>query len=224
LSQNFTDDVYSSGHVAATDLQNIENNFAAIKSGFSGSASPSNPVAGMRWCDTTNLIPRLRDSSNAAWLAFLTGDASQKLWIYRNDSVEGWAVDATVTDVCLAVKGGSQAYNVNGGNLAGSWTQPNHGHTANSHNHKWYDSGGATSTDHTYNSGGGQIELPTTNKNASLSNVKYFTPSVATGISGTSNAFGDSWTNNETVTINGSAPASTYRPRAAIGTMQYPDI
>ena len=68
MSQSFTDDVYASGHVAATDLQNIENNFAALKSTFSGASAPSNPVAGMWWYDTTNSILKLRDSSNASWL------------------------------------------------------------------------------------------------------------------------------------------------------------
>jgi microcystin-dependent protein len=34
------------------------------------------------------------------------------------------AIDSAVTDCVTALKGGSNAYNANGGMLAGTWTQP----------------------------------------------------------------------------------------------------
>ena len=118
MAQTYNDDVYASTHVAATDLQNMENNFAALKSSFSGTSSPSNVVGGMPWHDST--ARKIRNYANSAWLVSLLGDASQKMWVYRNDTCEGWLVDSSITDVALAIKGGSQAYNVNGGNLAGT--------------------------------------------------------------------------------------------------------
>lgn len=69
MSQNFTDDCYSSNHIRATDLQSFENNFAALKSSFSGSSAPSNPVAGMLWYDTSNSIIKVRNTANSAWVS-----------------------------------------------------------------------------------------------------------------------------------------------------------
>jgi hypothetical protein len=58
--------------------------------------------------------------------------AGTKSWFYQNVAPVGWTIDATPADAVLAVKGGSNAYNVNGGTQAGTWTQPNHSHTAGS--------------------------------------------------------------------------------------------
>ena len=51
--------------------------------------------------------------------------AGNKIWIYQNVAWTGWTIVA-VTDAVLAVKGGSQAYNVTGGQVVGTWTQPDH--------------------------------------------------------------------------------------------------
>lgn len=67
MSQTYTDDCYASGHQAATDLQAYKDNFAALKSAFSGTSAPSNPVAGMWWFDTTNNLMKLRNEANDAW-------------------------------------------------------------------------------------------------------------------------------------------------------------
>ncbi len=69
MSQEWTDDVYDANHVGATDLENIEKNFACLKSGFSGSSAPSNPVAGMWWYDTTTHIVKIRNEANDNWLS-----------------------------------------------------------------------------------------------------------------------------------------------------------
>ena len=69
MAQDWTDDVYAGGHTAQTDLQNIENNFAAIKSAFSGVAAPADTVAGMWWYDTTTHILKIRNELNSAWLS-----------------------------------------------------------------------------------------------------------------------------------------------------------
>jgi len=51
--------------------------------------------------------------------------SGRKLYLYENTAPTGWTIVA-VTDKVLAVKGGSDAYNVTGGNTGGTWTQPNH--------------------------------------------------------------------------------------------------
>lgn len=68
MAQNFTDDCFDASHVGQTDLGNMENNFACLKSSFSGTSAPSNPVAGMLWYDTTNKRLKLRNAANNAWL------------------------------------------------------------------------------------------------------------------------------------------------------------
>ena len=78
MSQTYTDDCFDAGHVALTDLQNMENNFAALKSSFSGTDAPSNPVAGMWWWDTTSGILKIRNNDNNAWLS---------IWNFINNKV-----------------------------------------------------------------------------------------------------------------------------------------
>lgn len=58
-----------------------------------------------------------------------------KMYFYQDTAPTGWTIDGAVADVCLAVKGGANAFNVAGGSLAGTWTQPGHTHTGPSHTH-----------------------------------------------------------------------------------------
>ena len=53
MAQTFNDAVPASTRDALEDLTAIRNNFAALKSCFSGATAPPNPVAGMWWYDTT---------------------------------------------------------------------------------------------------------------------------------------------------------------------------
>lgn len=69
MSQTYTDDCYSLGMQATTSLQAFEDNFAALKSAFSGMTAPGNTVAGMWWYDTTAHILRVRNEDNTAWLS-----------------------------------------------------------------------------------------------------------------------------------------------------------
>jgi len=61
--------------------------------------------------------------------------AGTKMWFYQNTAPMGWVIDSTPADAILAVKGGSAAYNVNGGMQAGTWSQPTHTHTGPLHSH-----------------------------------------------------------------------------------------
>jgi hypothetical protein len=69
MAQDYVDDLYSTGTIGDTTLSNMEKNFAALKSAFSGSSAPSNPVAGMWWFDTSAHILKIRNEANNAWLS-----------------------------------------------------------------------------------------------------------------------------------------------------------
>lgn len=64
---------------------------------------------------------------------FVTG---RKLWLYESTAPTGWTI-VGISDIALAVKGGTGAYNVAGGNVAGAaWTTLKaHTHTGPSHTH-----------------------------------------------------------------------------------------
>lgn len=88
--------------------------------------------SGIVWCvnvDNGTLLVRrngkvcITQNSHSIITNFIA--SGRKLWLYENTAPVGWSIVA-VTDAVLAVKGGSNAYNVSGGQTAGSWTQPDH--------------------------------------------------------------------------------------------------
>jgi len=68
MAQTYNDAVPASTRDALEDLTAIRNNFAALKSCFSGATAPPNPVAGMWWYDTTANMLKIRNEANDAWL------------------------------------------------------------------------------------------------------------------------------------------------------------
>ena len=66
MTQNWTADCFAAGHVAQTDLQNMENNFVTIKSQFSGAVQPVDAVEGLLWHDTTANL--LKQYHSGAWV------------------------------------------------------------------------------------------------------------------------------------------------------------
>lgn len=48
------------------------------------------------------------------------------MWFYQDVAPTGWSIVTAAADAVLAVKGGTQAFNVPGGTQAGTWTQPGH--------------------------------------------------------------------------------------------------
>lgn len=226
MSQSWTDDVFATDHQGTTDLQNMENNFAALKSNFSGASAPSNVVAGQFWYHTSKGM-RMRNSANSGWLKSLHGDSDLRTWFYRNDTTEGWVIDSSITDRVLAIKGGSLAYNVNGGNTAGSWTisgmsaanESSHIHATGNHSHKWYDLvTGAADKD-----GAGTPLSATGGKDY----PHVVTSSDNSDAGPDQDLYTDSQGGN---TGGGSVHTHTlsqdagWRPAAAVGTLQYPDL
>jgi hypothetical protein len=125
--------------------------FATLKSQFSGAAAPANTVKGMPWFDETKKVSKRRDWGDAAWFGLMHGDVNQKIWVYRNAAMEGWAIDATPSDKVLALKGGA-TYTA-GAAAAGSWTvsgltnaaELTHTHTGPSHAHAGSSAGASAS-------------------------------------------------------------------------------
>jgi hypothetical protein len=137
----------------------------------------------------------------------LYGPSGLTMYIYNaaGEIPTGWSAHSGPADCLLAVAGGSNAYNVAGENLAGSWTPtghvhtgpshvhtmnthvhsgpshthtgPNHTHSGPNHNHIWSNRGL-----YTYNSGGSQVGY-------TLANV------AAIGLT-TRVTSGDGWYNN----------------------------
>lgn len=96
MAQNFTSDVYAAGHIGATDLQNMENNFLALQSTFSGNNAPASPVASQLWVDTTNNLLKIRNAANTAWII---------LYDIGNDTVPDGSVDADSIDALAVTEG-----------------------------------------------------------------------------------------------------------------------
>ena len=92
-AQTYVDDCYDSTHTATTDLQAFEDNFAALKSAFSGATEPANTVAGMWWFDTTANILKLRNEANNAW---------QSVWDFANNKPVITNLSAEITDAMIA--------------------------------------------------------------------------------------------------------------------------
>jgi len=88
-------------NVMAADINNVQDAVVALetKVGIDSSAI------------TTSLDYKVNNF-------FATG---RKVYLYENTAPTGWSIVA-VTDSVLAVKGGTNAYNVNGGNAGGTWT------------------------------------------------------------------------------------------------------
>jgi len=200
MSQTYTTDCFAGAHVAQTDLANMEANFAALKSMFSGASAPSNTLAGCPWFDTTKKVMKQRNNADSAWLGLMHGDVSQKLWVYRNAAMDGWAIDSGVSDVVLALKGGS-TYTA-GAATAGSWTISGIVHA---HVH-WFQGSGA--------------KFPTLYPGYKV----VIAGGAITSAGGTQ---GSGYDELDTITTDPAAGVThdaSWRPLAAVGTLQYLDL
>ena len=213
--QDFIDDCYvytnKIADVDAETMQYLENNFLALKTCFGGDTEPTTcsgytVVPGLTWYDSANLQLKYRNAANDGWICYFPGDTDSKIWAYRNDAVEGMVIDSTVTDSVIALKGGTQAYNVNGGNTAGNWTL-NHTHSDgsysinNRHRHKFPNLG---PPDY-------HLDIDPAGK-------------MPWGYIFTWTDYQGSTTNPVNGTSTSSGPSSSWRPAAAVGVLLKPDL
>lgn len=214
MSQTYTADCFAGSHEAQTDLTNMEANFAALKSMFSGASAPSNTLAGMPWFDTTKKVLKYRNNGDSAWVGVMHGDTSQKIWVYRNTAMDGWAIDGTVTDTVLALKGGS-VYTA-GAIVAGTWTIG--GLTDSGHTHAAGSYAGPNHT-HTATSGAPSATTAVNAEGATLVGSETHTHSITTGNPSATALTGTSASGTSTI-----ASDASWRASAAIGTLQYLDL
>lgn len=138
--------------------------------------------------------------------------AATKMYFYQDTAPVGWTIDAAVSDCCLAVKGGSNAFNVAGGNRAGAWAMTtaqmpihNHANTASS------DSAGGHS--HT-------VTIPVINDDNRGSGGFLFDGDDGTTNGVTPRGTNDGGGHSHSISLsnaNAGSGAATYRPYSAVG-------
>lgn len=223
MSQNFTENCFAAGNPGLTDLQNMENNFLCLKSLFSGSSAPADSTGGMPWFDSGQKVLKIRNSTNGAWLGVHYSSSAARWWVYANAAGDGWIVDSSITDRVCAIKGGSQAYSTSGGLVAGSWTISGITAAAGTHNHQWYSgTSSAVGQPKSYNSTGGSTLFSAVTVQSSAASA-YTIQAVEHGTAGALTLSTNYYTDNSTIAVSISSTGS-WRPAAAVGTLQYLDL
>ena len=138
-------------------------------------------------------------------------ESGRRMWLYEDAAPTGWTHMASIADRVIAIKGGSNAFNVVGGNQAGTWTQPNHTHSGPSHNHKWYDNQGYHNNDYSFDTNGNSISLPIASAYSGYRHMKIRIDDENYRIGS------DLYTNNASGTTGNGATANTWRPYGAVG-------
>lgn len=93
MAQDYTVDCFDGEHVAQVDMANIEKNFEALRTLFSGVSTPSNPVAGMLWLDTNRHILFIRNEANDGWYS---------VWDMENNKPNITALSGDITGAMIA--------------------------------------------------------------------------------------------------------------------------
>lgn len=68
MSNQYEPNVYDPTHNVEDDMTNIETNFEALRTVFSSSSGPLQPVPYQLWADSLNHIIKVRDNTNNTWL------------------------------------------------------------------------------------------------------------------------------------------------------------
>lgn len=214
---DFTSNVYVFDEDIITCLNQIENNLNSLKSSFSGTSSPTPDIATtnrmMFWGDETNYMLRFfhTNASTGAedWPGIMFGDETYKIWVFRNDAMDGWVVSDTETDCLLSIEGGS-VYTTRG-NIQGSWA------IADSHNHQWFKSTSSGNDEKLYDSDGNEVSMDW----EVLSNADGLLVSI-TYVLDTLYEVPCYQIDNDCYTSKDQGSGTTeWRPEALVGTMQY---
>ena len=131
--QNFSKDPFKLTRIPASlGMQEFENNFNCLLSNFSGGSAPPDPAAFMQWYDTSHHVMKIQKHDKTAWLGLFHGDEDQKIWMFKNDVIDGWEIEVAsdLSDAVCGVKGGSTY--TTGGSVQGEWSE-----VGLTHNHPW---------------------------------------------------------------------------------------
>ena len=242
----------ASGAAVLSDLNAV---LSAVRTNNSGATEPAAKWAYMLWSDTTAGVLKMRNSANNAWIvlfelgkAYPAFPAGTVTYFYQAAAPTGWTIKDTVTDKVLSVKGGGQAYNVAGGNTAGTWTVAgitvdSHTHTISNHVHTTshshtiththdlpisaqtnalYTINAATGSSRTFthHNGTGQTDEADVAKD---SLITYGTNTASSGTDATNT--GNPTTNpaSAAASANTTTSAGTWRPAAAVGILATKD-
>lgn len=213
MGQTWYSDIYEPGTSYSITMQNMETNFASLRTMFSGPNDPGillgDTVPGMPWFDSSKLLLKISNKDNAYWLGVFCGSQNHRMYILRNDAIDGWVVYPIATDRVLAIKGG--AYTV-GGTLVGDWdvsglTYP-HLHALTSHNHTM--------------TGGSHFHCIT---NITSGGWEYYATPAYERLNTVSSHSHTVGSNADNVTESSpTVTGNTYRPAAFVFTMQYIDL
>jgi hypothetical protein len=128
-------------HNHSSTYQPLDTELTAL-AGVTSAANTLPYFGSAGWATVTSLTSLARnilDDTSAATVRTTIGcpgvegelfAAGTVMWFFQDAAPSGWTVLSGAGDGLLAVKGGSNAYNVSGGTAgAGTWTQPTHLHT-----------------------------------------------------------------------------------------------
>ena len=228
MAQNYTINPYETTNALLSDMQKYEDNFECLRTLFAGASEPTiDKVAGMPWYDITERILKIRNNANDDWLGVMHGNTDMKIWIFKNSADLGWTIDDSVEDVVLAFKGRSEgydsttdiAYDTTGGVIAGVWQTPDD------------LEGGLTLAQipaHTHGSGGAHTHPQVVvGGNWSYGAAYAIDPDLwryfYVGVYGYTNYAGVH-THDSVGSGQPHNHENTYRPYAAVGTLQYLNI
>lgn len=208
MSQDWVSNVYDDTHVIDTDLDNIELMLESLRTNFSGNSQPSSGVTGQLWYDANDYVMRMKEAATSWTVGLMHGDVDQKIWVYRNAAINGWAIDGGVSDVVLALKGGTTF--VAGAATAGTWTISGLSHTH-------------TVVNHTHTIGSEIVGVNTTYAAAYAGGEGGGTP-VTVVTSNIAHAHGSVTGGATPATSSSGASDGLWRISSAVGTLQFLDL
>ena len=213
--------------IAGTDADHGEHNKVTLREQASNPASAANKgfvyskdVAGVTELFYEDSAGNTIQLTSGGAINLTTGEftTGTKAYFYQDTAPTGWTYDSAVTDRCLAVKGGTAAFNVAGGNQAGAWT---HTHTQ-SHTHAFTTSGHTHSVSTTMTNGsyegslafGGRLVVSGSALYASQAggSAYYWATTGATGTAASATASGTTGAASAATDAN-----TTFRPYSAVG-------
>lgn len=105
MSQLYTDECFGMNHVVETDMQNTKDNFAALKSAFSGVTTPPDTIAGMWWYDTTANILKLRNEANTDWQSIWDFNSNKPIIANLSNDITGAMISSTIKNPATGTYG-----------------------------------------------------------------------------------------------------------------------